>query len=238
MDVPRDNGNVKCAGLSKQEKKRLKKEEKEKERQELEKHNQIIIAVRRGRLITRSNKKMVLLSQAQKAEMVEVFHYPEEVQEEIMCSINRDEEMCVAEILAKYSNQRSAESQDPEFTEFLMNPQSHVGTEIVGNSGNLITFSISFGYLSYQLQPQLKDCWKIQRCTFTVTSDNFVKQIGYHCSCFGDPNMCICRICAVKCHIGNNHKLTQVDNTKLMFCDCGAGEQTPYITQCNCCTDM
>ena len=178
-----------------------------------------------------------LISQEAKHAMEELFHYSEEV---TLAFNERVRDNTTGktpdDILAEVSSifERSEESLNPVMSKFLLSPQTHVGNE-VQMSGGMIIWLTHLGNLSYKLKPSLKKCWKEQKCTFHVTSDNFVKQIGYNCSCFGDDTMSICRICVKYCHGDKSiHKVRQIESNKVMFCDCGAGVKTEHVNKCNC----
>lgn len=179
-----------------------------------------------------------LLWQDDKTRMEELFHYSDDAVKEFNERMsNNANGKCPDEILAEVASlfPRSDESYKPDLSRFLLSPLTHVGAE-VKDSGFIIMHITWFGNLSYKLRPQLKKCWKDEKCTYGITKDNYVKQVGYNCSCFKDETMSICRICAKKCHNDKSkHKLTQISNEKVMFCDCGAGVKTEYARKCNCC---
>ena len=225
-------------------KKQIRRERKKKQRDEAEAGNVIMSSY--GILKDSQNYDnydnceipLVLLSQDAKQKMEELFHYQDEAIEAFnqrmqLYSVNEKPDVVLAEIASMYP--RSDESLKPEISRFLLSPYTHVGHEgkIIGG---MIMYLTHLGNLSYRLKPQLKKCWKENKCTFSVTKDNFVKQIGYNCSCFEDNTMSICRLCVKHCHNDKSmHKVKQISNNKVMFCDCGAGVKSKYVNKCNCC---
>lgn len=244
MDVLISSNN----SSGRQEKKRQRRERKKKEQEQAEAGNVKLISwgVRKNFEFEENEDEnsettieypLHLISQDAKKHMEETFHYSED-------AIKMFNSLCGSlspnDALAQISSQypRSVNSLRPELSAFLLNPGSHVGTQVtevtIGPITNIV-YMTWLGNLSYMLKSQLKKCWKNWKCTYQVTQDNFVKQVGFHCSCFEDETMSICRVCAVSCHHDKSkHKLTQIANNKVMFCDCGAGVKTKYVIKCNC----
>jgi len=79
------------------------------------------------------------------------------------------------------------------------------------------------------IEEQIAQCVKKNKCTFTVTKREFAPQKWYYCySCGLVDSEGVCESCAAVCH--KNHKLSTVRSSKKFYCDCGAGA---YDCKCN-----
>jgi len=79
------------------------------------------------------------------------------------------------------------------------------------------------------IEEQIAECVKNNKCTFVVTKKKFAPQKWYYCySCGLVDSEGVCESCAAVCH--KNHKLSAVRSSKKFYCDCGAGA---YDCKCN-----
>jgi len=79
------------------------------------------------------------------------------------------------------------------------------------------------------LEAQIAECVKNNKCTFTVTKREFAPQKWYYCyTCGLVDSEGVCESCAAVCH--KNHKLSAIKSSKKFYCDCGAGA---YNCKCN-----
>jgi hypothetical protein len=79
------------------------------------------------------------------------------------------------------------------------------------------------------IEEQIAQCVKNNKCTFTVTKREFAPQKWYYCyTCGLVDSEGVCESCAAVCH--KNHKLSAVRSSKKFYCDCGAGA---YDCKCN-----
>jgi len=79
------------------------------------------------------------------------------------------------------------------------------------------------------IEEQIAECVKKNKCTFIVTKREFAAQKWYYCySCGLVDSEGVCESCAAVCH--KNHKLSAIKSSKKFYCDCGAGA---YSCKCN-----
>jgi hypothetical protein len=79
------------------------------------------------------------------------------------------------------------------------------------------------------LEAQIAECVKNNKCTFTVTKREFAAQKWYYCyTCGLVDSEGVCESCAAVCH--KTHKLSAIKSSTKFYCDCGAGA---YNCKCN-----
>jgi len=99
-------------------------------------------------------------------------------------------------------------------------------------AAQIITDISNLHYVEEQqpnLEAQIAESVKNNKCTFTVTKREFAPQKWYYCyTCGLVDSEGVCESCAAVCH--KNHKLSTIKSSKKFYCDCGAGA---YNCKCN-----
>jgi len=92
---------------------------------------------------------------------------------------------------------------------------------------------IAIGDLTKFLSKAIEKALEEKLCTFTITNYNHIKQEVYRCyTCYPhDHNMTVCPSCIKKCHNGHEVEIKILSESKVAFCDCGAGD-SPIECQC------
>lgn len=163
------------------------------------------------------NKDFEMMDSKYKKDLNELCHYKNDVVEK--CLEMRLKNQPIENILA--ASERSDEPLHmKKICEYMENGYMHFGLESKDNY-----IYVTSGHLCEYLKPFLEKCLIEKKCTYNVTKDNFISQVGYNClTCHPEiKTYSICQSCADICHVGHELLLSSPH----LYCDC-------YLEVCQC----